>query len=213
MPTRALLPSVSTMLLAGCSVFGIRSGYEQPRYEVVGHAGDDVEIRRYGPRLAAATTVDAVEAQAGQNAAFRILAAYIFGANRATTEIAMTAPVAVEAEPEPIAMTAPVETAAAGEGRYVMRFFLPSRLTMATAPQPTDPRVQLVEVPAETIAALRFTGCGDSAQVEARQDELLGALRESAWRPLGPPAAYFYDPPWTLPFLRRNEVTIAVVAR
>ncbi|MFN8644949.1 MAG: heme-binding protein, partial [Candidatus Binatia bacterium] len=192
---RTATATLSAALLAGCSLFGIRSGYEQPRYEVVGSVGDDIEIRRYGPRLAAATTVDAVSAEAGQNAAFRILAAYIFGANRAKSEIAMTAPVAVEAEPETIAMTAPVETAAAGEGRYAMRFFLPARLTMATAPQPTDARVRLVEVPAETIAALRFTGTGGSEAVDARRAELLAALRDSAWRPLGPPAAYFYDPP------------------
>lgn len=41
---------------------------------------DGVEIRHYGPRLAAETTVEASEERA-RNEGFRRLARYIFGAN------------------------------------------------------------------------------------------------------------------------------------
>ena len=211
MGMRRVITTLWTTVLAGCSVFGVRSGYEQPPYDVIDHAAGGVEIRRYGPRLAAETTVEAADADSGQNAAFRILAAYIFGANRSKSEIAMTAPVEVQARSEKITMTAPVETAVAGDGRYVMRFFLPSSLSLATAPQPTDPRVRLVALAEETIAVRRFTGSGSAEQVATERQKLLHALEASPWRPAGIPVALFYDPPWTIPFLRRNEVAVTLL--
>ena len=102
----------SSLLLAGCSVFGIRSGYEQPSYEVVEVLPGAVEIRRYGVRLAAETTVSAASSSEARNEAFSILADYIFGENRPAEKIGMTAPVEVEESATEIAMTAPVETAA-----------------------------------------------------------------------------------------------------
>ena len=89
--TRSVSMVICAVLLAGCSAFGVRSGTEQPAYEVVERIGDDVEIRRYGERLAAEVTVEAEDEMAARNEAFRILADYIFGANRAAEEIAMTA--------------------------------------------------------------------------------------------------------------------------
>jgi hypothetical protein len=210
---REMLATLWPVVLAGCSVLGIRSGYEQPRYDVVAHAPGGLEIRRYGPRLAAETTVEAAEAEAGRSAAFRILAAYIFGANRPKSEIAMTAPVEVRAGSQKVAMTAPVEAARAGEGRHVMRFYLPSRLSLATAPEPTDPRVRLVVIPEETVGVLRYTGSRGDERIAARSEELLRFLAGSDWQPKAEPVSLFYDPPWTLPFLRRNEVAVAVGPR
>jgi hypothetical protein len=210
---RATIATVWIATLAGCSVFGVRSGYEQPPYDVIDQIAGGVEVRRYGPRLAAETSVAAADADSGQDAAFRILAAYIFGANRSQDEIAMTAPVEVQARSEKISMTVPVEAAAAGDGRCVMRFFLPARFSLATAPQPTDPRVRLVAVAAETIAVRRFTGAARAEQVEAERQKLLQALEASSWRPASIPVALFYDPPWTIPLLRRNEVAVAIERR
>jgi hypothetical protein len=75
---------------------------------------------------------------------------------------------------------------------------------------PNDPAVRLVEVPGETMAVLRFTGDRGAAAVAARQAELLRGLAGTAWAPQGEPVAWFYDPPWTLPWLRRNEVAVPV---
>ena len=201
-----------TILLTGCSVFGIRSGTEQPSYQVVAELGEAIEVRRYGPRLAAEVEVEAGEEDEARNAAFRVLAAYIFGANRAQQEIAMTAPVEVagESEGEKIAMTAPVETVSR-EGGLTMRFFLPVELTAATAPTPEDPRVRILTVPGQTLAVRRFTGWRGAAAVDAEEGELRKVLGDTAWRPVGEPVAFFYDPPWTIPFLRRNEVALPVV--
>lgn len=199
-------------LVAGCTLFGVRSGYEQPSYATVDTVGP-VEIRSYGPRLVAQTVVEADDEMSARNAAFRILAAYIFGDNVAKNDIAMTTPVAVEQQSMKIDMTTPVETAAVDGNRYAMRFFLPSSLTLETAPAPTDPRVQLAVVPANTLAVLRFSGSRRPSAVAERSDELLRALTDSKWQPVGRPFTLFYDPPWTIAFLRRNEVVVSVERR
>ena len=85
-----------------------------------------------------------------------------------------------------------------------------SMFLMATLPVPNDPAVRLVEVPGETMAVLRFTGDRGAEAVAARQAELLRGLAGTAWVPRGAPVAWFYDPPWTLPWLRRNEVAVPV---
>lgn len=195
--------------LVGCSVFGIRSGYEAPEHEVVASLEGDVEVRRYGPRLAAQTTVSGEDTDEAMDEAFRVLAGYIFARNRSGEKVAMTVPVEVQDEAQAIDMTVPVETRR-GDGQVRMRFFMPARFTRETLPAPADERVEIVEVPGETLAVLRFTGRGRAAAVAEREAELLAALAGSSWRPVGEPAALYYDPPWTLPFLRRNEVVVPV---
>ena len=195
--------------VAACAVVGDRSGTEEPRYEVVGRAGA-TEIRRYAPRIAAETEIEA-DAEAARNAGFRRLAGYIFGGNRGGAKIAMTAPVAqAPAEGTRIAMTAPAAQQPAGPGRWTVRFFMPAQWTLATLPVPDDPAVRLVEMPAETMAVIRFSGDRGAAAVAAREAELLRALAGTPWSPMGQPVAWFYDPPWTLPWLRRNEVAVPV---
>ncbi len=211
MPKRLFLLAGS-LALGACSAVGIRSGTEEPAYEVVARLDHEVEVRCYGPRLAAETTVAGEESGKVRGAAFGRLARFIFGDNRSQAEIAMTAPVQVESGRQRIAMTAPVETAA-GESSLTMRFFMPASFTRATLPDPKDSAIRIVEVPAETLAVLRFTGSIAAGAVSARESELLDVLTGSAWRPTGPPRALFYDPPWTIPFLRRNEVAVAVEPR
>lgn len=206
-----VVSALGSLVLAGCSLVGVRSGYEQPTYAVVERLGDAVEVRRYGPRLAAETVVAGPDDEAARNTAFRTLFDYISGANRGGEEVAMTVP--VETAGGSIAMTTPVETGPAEDGGYAMRFFLPARFTEDTAPTPTDPRVRIVALPAGTLAVRRFTGSRDAEVVIREQEYLLRALEGSSWRPAGAPTALFYDPPWTIPFLRRNEVAMAVTRR
>ncbi len=214
---RTMAIALTALLTTGCSLVGIRGGTEQPGHTVVERIGDCVEVRRYGPRLAAQVTVPRAAEGEGRGDAFRILADYIFGENAPQKEIAMTAPVEVDAEGTEIAMTAPVETAVAGgEGESEslrMRFFLPPKWTMETVPKPTDDRVKLVELPARTLAVRRFTGSRDAGAVARETQALRAALDGTDWRPTGEAVAWFYDPPWTIPFLRRNEVAVPVARR
>jgi hypothetical protein len=209
MPFR-ILALASGLALGACSVIGIRSGTEEPAYTVVARAGP-VEIRTYGPRIAAETTVDAPE-EAARSAGFRRLAGYIFGANTTKAKIAMTAPVATEAS-QTIDMTAPVAEARDAAGRWVIRFYMPHQWTMDTLPVPDNPAVHLVPVPPETIAVLGFSGSYGPETIKQRQQDLLRRLADMPWKATGGPMAWFYDPPWTLPWLRRNEVAVPVVAR
>ncbi len=204
---------ISSLLLTGCSVFGIRSGTEEPKYSVIDHVGP-IEIRRYDARAAAETTVDASES-AARSIGFRRLAGYIFGGNTAKRSLAMTAPVAqAQAQGgtsggERIAMTAPVAQVA-GSGGWVIRFFLPAGITAENAPTPDNRDVHVVTVPPETMAVLRYTGWYSAADIGAADAKLFKGLEGSKWKPDGAPVAWFYDPPWTLPFLRRNEAAVAV---
>ena len=201
-----LLAAGSALLLGACTVVGVRSGTEEPAFENLGtEAG--LELRRYGPRLAAETLVEANET-AARSEGFSRLAGYIFGGNAGAARIAMTAPVAQQGAR--IAMTAPVAQAAVGEG-HVIRFFLPAALR--DAPAPNDARVRIVEVPGETVAVFRFTGGTDPESVAAARARLLAALPGTSWIAAGEPVAWFYDPPWTIPALRRNEVAVPVAPR
>lgn len=194
---------------AGGSIVGIRSGTKEPPFTVERHLGD-VEIRHYGPRIAAETTIDADE-EAARNEGFRRLARYIFGGNTSNNKIAMTAPVAQE-QSQKIAMTAPVAAQRGAAGTWVIRFFMPSDHTMDSLPTPNDERVVLVNVPGEQVAVLRFSGVAKLEVIEARTAELLQALRDNDVHPVGDPVTWFYDPPWTIPFRRRNEVAVSVAA-
>ena len=194
---------------AGGTVVGIRHGTEEPPFTLERRLGD-VEIRRYGSRIAAETTIEADE-EAARNEGFRRLARYIFGGNNGNTKIAMTAPVA-QAQGQKIAMTAPVAAQRGGAGRWVIRFFMPSSHTMDTLPTPNDERVHLVHVPGEHVAVLRFSGIASRSAIAARTDELLTTLRDNKIDITGEPLMWFYDPPWTIPCRRRNEVVVSVAS-
>lgn len=193
------------------SVVGIRVGTEEP-HSINTPLCAGVELRRYGPRIAAETTVAADEDRA-RSIGFRRLANYIFGANHRGEAISMTAPVAQQSDHGEIAMTAPVAQSRAPGEVWTIRFFMPSKWTMDTLPAPDDDDVALVTVPGETVAVLRFSGDRGPRAVAARTHELIEILRDNGIEPAGEPVAWFYDPPWTLPFRRRNEIAIPVKAQ
>lgn len=189
------------------SIVGIRVGTEEPHY-LPTKLTDDVEIRRYGPRIAAETTVVGDEDRA-RNIGFRRLAGYIFGANHRDETIAMTAPVGQQSA-DKIAMTAPVAQSRTADDQWVIRFFMPSKWSMDTLPEPDDDKVRLVPVAGETVAVLQFSGDRGPQAVARRVDELRKILLDNDIEATGDPVAWFYDPPWTLPFRRRNEIAIPV---
>lgn len=191
------------------SVVGIRSGTEEPPH-TSRNLGNGVEIRRYQERIAAETTVTASE-EGARSAGFRLLAGYIFGGNHAKAAIAMTAPVSqTQSAGAKIAMTAPVSQSPGADGDWVIRFFMPAKWTMDELPAPDDDRVRLVSVAPETVAVQKFSGNRDARAVAAHVERLQNSLRAYGFEVTGDATAWFYDPPWTLPFLRRNEVAIPV---
>jgi hypothetical protein len=106
--------------------------------------------------------------------------------------------------PKSIAMTVPVEMT----GDDVMRFFLPHKVVAKGPPQPTDPLVHIVTLPPQEFAVLRFSGTIDDETREQHQKQLLAAVTGAGRHPEGAPSLLSYDPPFALPFLRRNEVAV-----
>jgi len=174
---------------------------DEPGYTVV-RAYDTFEVRRYEPYLVAETVVGGTAAEAG-NEGFRILAAYIFGSNQGARKIEMTAPVAQS--PVKIAMTAPVAQAASAGG-YVVQFSMPREWTLETLPEPIDARVKLREIPARSIAVVKYSGTWSQSGYEENLKKLEGALEQQGLKWHGEPGWARYDPPWMPWFMRRNEI-------
>ena len=172
------------------SVPAVGADIEEPSWQLLDQF-DSIELRHYEPSIQAKTTLaDSAQTSAG----FRRLAGFIFGGNSTSQKIAMTAPVQemlVEDYP-------------------TMAFTMPGEYTFEDLPQPDDPRVSLEEVPAKTMAVIRFSGWATGSVVASKTDELLGALRERSIKVIGTASLNQYNPPWTLPFLRRNEIMVEV---
>ncbi|MFN0024248.1 MAG: SOUL family heme-binding protein [Parvularculaceae bacterium] len=181
---------------------------EEPAFVVSLHEGK-FEVRDY-PALIVAEVSVAGSRDEASNEGFRLLADYIFGGNTRRQKIAMTAPVVQESSTgETIAMTAPV-TQSGGSGSWVVRFIMPSAYTLETLPTPNDPRVRLVPISPARYAVVRFSGLAQQADVDRRTTTLRAFMERKSLRAVGPPSLARYDPPWTLWFMRRNEVWILI---
>jgi len=205
-----MLAIAAVLIQSGCSVFGIRST-EEASYVVLDDQ-DEFQLREYAGLVIVETTVKAEFGKAGKEA-FGRLFGYISGENRATQKIAMTAPVMVDEEKgtsgESIDMTAPVIAGEATDGwRYA--FVLPKSYTMDNAPMPTNPKVRLVEVQPKMVAVLHYSGLLNEDNFRENSARLLRWISENQLETLSLPRVAGYDPPWTIPFLRRNEVMIDV---
>lgn len=180
---------------------------EEPSYEVIQQL-DGAEVRQYAPFVVAQVLVGGSADEAG-NEAFPILAGYIFGKNKGATKLEMTAPVTQAAVPVKLDMTAPV-TQTEAPGGYVVQFVLPKGITLATAPEPVDPRVQLREVPGRRVAVIRYSGFWSQANFDEHLGQLESALRAARLPWTGEPTLSRYNAPFTPWFMRRNEIWLTL---
>lgn len=196
-----------TLLLLS-TLTGIAMATEEPSYRSILQQ-TPFEIREYPALIAAEVTVSGERSDA-VNAGFRLLAGYIFGGNTRKQSIAMTAPVIQNESPnEKIAMTAPVMQSPDPSG-WVIRFIMPASYTLDTLPTPNDPKVRLVPLPPKRLAVVRFSGLVDDNDVEQQTAVLRAFIAKQKLTAIGTPSLARYDPPWTLWFLRRNEVMLEV---
>ena len=169
------------------------------------------EVREYPALIAAEVTVSGERSDA-VSAGFRLLAGYIFGGNTRKQSIAMTAPVIQNESPnEKIAMTAPVMQSPDPSG-WIIRFIMPASYTLETLPTPNDQKVRLVSLPPKRLAVVRFSGLVDDNDVEQQTAVLRAFIAKQKLTAIGTPSLARYDPPWTLWFLRRNEVMLEVTS-
>ncbi len=200
-----MLKMFVSLLIATMPLFS--QAVEEPSYRVVQQL-DGAEVREYAAYVVAQVLVSGPADQAG-NQAFPILAGYIFGKNKGDRKFDMTAPVTQAAAPIKMEMTAPV-TQAAAAGGYVVQFVLPKGVTLASAPEPNDPRVQLREVPGSRVAVIRYSGLWSQGNYDEHLGQLQAALRAAQIAWTGEPTLSRYDPPFTPWFMRRNEIWLTV---
>jgi SOUL heme-binding protein len=196
---RLLIAFSLSLSLLPMSTFAI----EEPAYQVLRKVGD-VELRRYAPYVVAEVLVPGPADEAG-NQAFPILAGYIFGKNKGEKKLEMTAPVTQALVPMRMDMTAPVTQARAGD-KFVVQFVLPKDITLTTAPEPTDERVQLRVEAAYSVAVIRYSGFWSQANYAEQLAKLQATLKAADVEWTGEPVLSRYDPPFMPWFLRRNEV-------
>lgn len=202
----AWIALAGVLVLAGVLWGPISSDVEQPEYKVFDKEGS-IEIRDY-PSMIVAQVEVAGERDAAIREGFRQIADYIFGNNVSSRKVAMTAPVTQQAS-EKIAMTAPV-TQQGNDGNWRVSFIMPASHTLETLPKPNNPAVKLEEVEAKRFAVIRFSGLAGEASLARHTRELEAYLRSKKMEAIASPAYAFYNPPWTLPFLRRNEIMIEI---
>lgn len=198
---------------------------EEPKFSSVVKDGD-FELREYAAFIVAETWVEG-DMDTASSQGFRAIADYIFGNNQVAsgggnTKIAMTAPVTVEpvSRSEKIAMTAPVtlEPASplntmANAKRWRVHFVMPSQYTLATLPKPKSDLVTIREVPAQSVAVATYSGFNTQSRIEQETQRLMVWMKGRGYEPAGPARLARYDPPWTLPIWRRNEIHIEILAR
>ena len=190
---RVLIVSAVVLLLAAGTAV---ASYEEPTYTVLDRR-DGYELRAYAPHIVAQVTTKGTYRQSS-NAAFRLLANYIFGGNRAVDgsgaeKMSMTIPVTGTPQDD-------------AETEYAWTFFMEGKYTRDTLPTPNDRRVRLVEIPERVVAVVRYSGRQNQANFHATRADLVSALERDGLDRVGAPTVAVYNGPWTLPIFRRNEV-------
>jgi len=180
---------------------------EEAKYAVITKDGV-FELRQYESHIVAETMVEGDFDKAGSDG-FRRLFKYISGGNQKKQSIGMTAPVSQDAGPEKIAMTAPVSQERTG-GKWRIAFVMPSEYTLDTLPEPADPKVSLRQVPSRRMAAITYSGSWSRERYEKHRALLETLMLKKKLQPFGEPVLARYNSPFTLWFLRRNEVLIPV---
>lgn len=191
-----VLIAVLALAVAAPAEADMYRGTETPNYKVERQVGGS-ELRDYGATVVAEVTVQGSRSGAA-NAGFRVLAGYIFGGNAAQEKIAMTTPVAQVPQGD----TPGTE--------WTVRFTLPAGSTLATLPRPDDPSVRFLQTEARQMLVTTFSGVPTESALEASLASLKEDARSAGLTPIGPPEYMFYDPPWRMPWNRRNEVALPV---
>ena len=182
---------------------------EEAPYTVI-KTDDIFELREYAPQVLAEIIVEGDLESAG-NKGFKPLFRYISGDNKSRGKIAMTAPVSQEPTGEKISMTAPVSQQSV-QGKWAVSFMMPASYTMETLPTPDDPNIKLRQVPVRRVAAVRYSGFWSEEKYLLHKEKLEKWIKDNRFTVTGDPVWARYNPPFTLWFMRRNEILIPVAA-
>jgi len=194
--------TLSLLLIGAAPAMAI----EEPSYRVITQS-EPFEIREYPPLIVAQVEVPGDLSEAS-SAGFRLIANYIFGNNISVRDGGLTT---AEPVPEKIAMTVPVIAEGKGDQKtWLIQFVMPKQYTLETLPKPNNPQVKLLAMGSQKIAVIRFTGFISDEKVQEKTAELMAWIKSRNALPLGNPRLARYNPPWSIPWMRRNEILIPI---
>jgi SOUL heme-binding protein len=186
-----LLALFSLPLLSACAVFGDIDAKIAP-YEIT-QADGIFELREYDKLIIVSTAKE--EGLENTREPFFKLFDYISGKNKKSEKISMTAPVIMGTNSQ------------VGES---MSFVLPSEYSLTNAPTPTDPALKISEIGNLSVAVITFDGFLSEENVSIHRALLMDWITKNNLIVVGEPMVAGYNPPYTLPSLRRNEVIMQV---
>ena len=185
-------------VLNACSILG-QGDVPEPEYTVLlkeEYKGTIFEIRDYQKLLIAETVVESDDFDKMSQVAFRRLADYIFGENQKKEKIQMTAPVLLDRNSE--------------EKTWKMVFILPKEYTLEKTPLPNNQEVVIKTKQEKRFAVVQFSGFLSEDSFDKHTEKLKEWIKSREYKSLSEPIFAGYNPPWTIPFLRRNEVFIEI---
>ena len=177
------------LLTTGCN--GMFTKTKEPVYTLVEQAGE-IEIRDYAPMAIAQIAITEKDRMDAANAGFMPLANYIFAKNRGGEKLAMTAPV----QQQPL------------EQGWGVTFVMPDGYNVKNLPKSEDNRVVIKDMPKTRYAVISFSGRPTDSNVSENETKLNDFIKTRKLKTIGKPLYNYYNPPWTPPCMRRNEVWI-----
>ena len=190
-----------SVLLIFIGVNPAMAKYETPEYKVV-KSLKDIEIREY-PSYIVAEVSNSGQRDKAANESFMILFDYISGKNIPSEKISMTVPVSQEGEKIP--MTLPVEQLKENN-HWKLSFVLPSKYNMENAPKPKDERIKIYKQEKSKRIVIRFSGSSSDSNLSKHKIKLDKYIKENDIKAKSEAVYAFYNAPFTLPFLKRNEI-------
>ncbi len=172
---------------------------------------DKFEIREYAPKIIAQIEIFG-DFDDASSRGFKVLADYIFGnntSNDGNSRIEMTAPVEIEPISQKIDMTKPVLTEG-NDNNWIVSFIMPNEFTLETLPKPNNKNIRIFSLPKEKYAVIVFSGLIRESSYQEKEKLLNKFIEEKKLKTLGEIKIARYNPPWTLPFFRRNELMIKI---
>jgi effector-binding domain-containing protein len=183
---------------------------EEPEFKLVLEEGE-FQIREYDPKIIAQVEVVGNFDEASSKG-FKLLADYIFGNNLldgGSKKISMTTPVEVSPMAENLLMTSSILDDYVNK-KWLINFVMPQEYSLDTLPKPNNPQVNIIEVPSEKYAVIVFSGLVRESSYSEKAELLSNYLNENSFKQQGAIKIARYNPPWTLPFFRRNELMVRI---
>jgi len=199
-----------TCLLFINNFFNPAMATEEPDFKILSEEGE-FQIREYDQKIIAQVEVEGDFDEASSKG-FKLLADYIFGNNLLDGEskkISMTAPVEMSPLAENLLMTSSIMDDQINN-KWSINFVMPQEYSLDTLPKPNNPQVNIIEVLSEKYAVIVFSGLVRESSYAEKVEMLSNYLEKNGLKQQGIIKIARYNPPWTIPFFRRNELMVRI---